>query len=43
MEVLPFASYKFISYGKLDKRTTKLATESDRHRRKCFTARLYLI
>ncbi|MGN0559333.1 MAG: hypothetical protein ACI4IS_07810 [Acutalibacteraceae bacterium] len=43
MEVLPFASYKFISYGKLDKRTTILATESDKHRRKFFTARLYLI
>ncbi|MGN0490246.1 hypothetical protein [Ruminococcus sp.] len=43
MEVLPFKSYKFISYGKLDKRTTKLVTESDKHRRKCFTARLYLI
>ncbi|MEE0868880.1 MAG: hypothetical protein U0L70_03715 [Ruminococcus sp.] len=43
MEVLPFASYKFISYGKLDKRTTKLATESDRQRRRCFTARLYFI
>ncbi len=43
LEILPIASYKFISYGKLDKRTTKLVTESDKHRRKCFTARLYLI
>ncbi|MGO5078161.1 hypothetical protein ACTQ3J_10170 [Oscillospiraceae bacterium LCP25S3_E3] len=43
LEVLPFKSYKFISYGKLDKRTTKLATDSDKHRRKCFAASLYLI
>ncbi|WP_295045917.1 hypothetical protein [Ruminococcus sp.] len=43
LEVLPFKSYKFISYGKLEKRTTILATESDKQRRKCFTARLYLI
>ncbi|MGN0498265.1 MAG: hypothetical protein ACI4F6_04285 [Acutalibacteraceae bacterium] len=43
LEILPLAGYKFISYGKLDKRTTKLVTDSDRHRRKCFTARLYLI
>ncbi|MEE1282089.1 MAG: hypothetical protein UHK60_07565 [Acutalibacteraceae bacterium] len=43
MEILPFASYKFISHGKLDKRTVKPATASDKHRRKCFTVGLYLI